>query len=275
MPDTGFPLLNFMIIGAQKCGTTALFEYLKQHPEIGMSAKKEVHLFDNPDYSSAWASEQIDERYRGHFEHFAEDPSKEAGSGAGQNNSIVASESSSKTVLTRGEATPIYLFLPEIAGELKRYNPALKLIVLLRDPVDRAISHYYMEKNRGYERLPLWLALLAEPWRLWRCKDPRGYGSAWRRHTYRRRGLYSSQLRNLYRYFDEKQVLLICSKDLASRHDQVLRRVFHFLGVSEREGIEPHTPFKGNKGSRHHRAVTLLLRLSYLPELRRLRTLSG
>ena len=95
-------------------------------------------------------------------------------------------------------ATPIYLFLPAVAGELKRYNPGLKLIVLLRDPVERAISHFYMEKNRDKEHLPLWLALLAEPFRLRRREDASHVDSHLRRHAYRRRGLYSLQLRNLY-----------------------------------------------------------------------------
>ena len=118
-----------MIVGAQKCGTVALHRFLSRHPEIGMSSRKEVHLFDAPEYSNDWTPEQIDERYLPFFAHCA---------GA----------------RTRGEATPIYLFFPEIARELKRYNPELKLIVLLRNPVQRAISHYYMEKNRDAEHRP-------------------------------------------------------------------------------------------------------------------------
>ena len=110
-----------------------------------MSSRKEVRLFDAPEYSSDWTPEQIDEHYRPYFEHC---------SGA----------------RVRGETTPIYLFFPEIARELERYNLELKLIVLLRDPVERAISHYYMERNRDAERLPLWLALLCEPIHVRRCR---------------------------------------------------------------------------------------------------------
>ena len=242
------PRLDFMIVGAQKCGTTALAHFLSQHPEIGMAFPKEPHLFDSPKYSSDWIPEQIDERYRPFFDHCGE-------------------------VSIRGEATSIYMFLPEIARELKRYNPALKLIVLLRDPVERALSHYYMEKSKGKEPRPLWLALLREPFRLHRCKDARAYRSAMRVCSYRRRGLYSVQLRNLYRFFDRDRVLIVRTRDLGTRHDAVLRRVFAFLGVSDHVRIEPEIVFEGDRGGRPHRAMSWLLRLSYLAEFVRLRGL--
>ena len=248
MPETYRPKLGFMIVGAQKCGTTALAHFLSQHPEIGMASPKETHLFDWPPYSSDWTPEQIDERYRPFFEHCA-------------GTSI------------RGEATPIYMFLPGVAGELKRYNPNLKLIVLLRDPVERAVSHYYMERNRGKEHRPLWLALLSEPIRLRCCKDVHAYDSAMRVCSYRRRGLYSLQLRNLYRFFDNGRVLIIRTRDLRAHHHVVLRRVFAFLGVSEHVRIGREIVFKGDRRSRRHSAVSWLLRLSYLAEFVRLRAL--
>ena len=219
------PLLDFMIVGVQKGGTTALAHFLGQHPQIGMSTPKEVHLFDAPEYSPGWTPAQIDIRYGRFFE--------------GRAGAEI-----------RGEATPIYLFLPEIAGELKRYNPALKLIVLLRDPVERAISHYYMEKNRAKEHLPLWLALLSEPLRLRRREDTGHIDSHLRRHSYRRRGLYSGQLRNLYRFFDPQQVLIIRTEDLRRHHHDVLRRVFAFLGVASGVRIPPEIVFAGDRGGR-------------------------
>ena len=249
MPDPYQPQLGFMIIGVQKGGTTALYRFLRQHPEIGMPTRKEVHLFDAPEYSSNWTPEQIDERYRPFFEH-------------------------SVGARIRGEGTPIYLFFPEIARELERYNPKLKLIVLLRDPVERAISHYYMEKNRDAEHLPLWLALLSEPFRVHRCKDARTPGSAMRVGTYRRRGLYSLQLRNLYLSFDRDQVLIVHNADLLERHDAVLRRIFAFLGVSEEVKTAPTIHNTGKRGGRKHRVLSWLLWLSYLPEFARLRALS-
>ena len=249
MPETCRPRLGFMIVGAQKCGTTALAHFLAQHPEIGMAAPKEVHLFDSPKYSRAWTPEQIDERYRPFFDHCA---------GA----------------TVRGEATPIYMFLPGIARELKRYNPELKLIVLLHDPVERAVSHYYMEKNRGKESRPLWLALLSEPVRLRRCKDACAHGSAMRVWSYRRRGLYSLQLRNLYRFFDRDRVLIVRTRDLPNAPlCRASAGVSPFSECPNRCESSPRTVFRGDRGGRRHRAVSWLLRLSYLAEFARLRTL--
>ncbi|MDE0367565.1 MAG: sulfotransferase domain-containing protein [Gammaproteobacteria bacterium] len=313
MVPTGHPRVNFMIIGAQKCGTTALAHFLAQHPRIRMSSEKEPHLFDAPDYSPKWTPEQIDERYRPYFNSpgvtsspdgtptFSPDGTPtvgtegtpaignralDEGTSAGSEGTPTVGEEGTPTIgkvgphtlrqtaadgRLRGEATPIYLFLPEIAPELKRYNPELKVIILLRNPVERAISHYYMEKNKGHERFPLWLALLVESWRLWRCGDRRQHGSAWRRHSYRRRGLYSVQLRNLFRYFDATQVLLVRAEDLARFHDEALKRVFEFLEVDDYTGIEAQTVFEGERGDRRHVVVSWLLRMSYLPEFIRMR----
>ena len=247
-PEAYRPLLDFMIVGAQRCGTTALAQFLSRHPEIAMSSPKEVHLFDGRSYSPDWTPEEIDARYRHVFKE-----------GAGAR--------------LRGEATPMYLFFPEIAGELKRYNPGLKVIVLLRDPVERAISSYYFQKNRGRERRPLWLALLLEPLRIRRPHNPRAIGSLTRVCTYRGRGLYSRQLRNLFRHFDRERVLILRARDLEQRHDAVLRRVFAFLEVDDEVRIAPETVNRADRNGRKHRLVSWLLRLSYLPEFVRMRAL--
>ena len=243
------PLLDFMIVGAQRCGTSALAQFLSRHPDIAMSSPKEVHLFDEPGYSTDWTQEEIDARYRRAFN----------GDGGAR---------------VRGEATPIYLFFPEIAGELKRYNPGLKVIVILRDPVERAISGYYLEKNRGREPRPLWLALLLEPLRVRRAHHPRAAGSLTRVCTYRLRGLYSRQLRNLFRHFDREQVLILRTRDLERHHDAALRRAFAFLGVDEAVRIEPERANHADRGGRRHRVVSWLLRLSYLAEFARMRALA-
>lgn len=276
-----------MIIGAQKSGTTALAHFLGQHPRILMSSNKEPHLFDSEDYSPNLTPAQIDELYRPCFTSGPEGippegtptlpeapPDPPEGTPTFPESLPEGPRTLEATPVNgpiRGEATPIYLFLPEIAPELKRYNPGLKVIVLLRDPVERAVSHYYMEKSKGYERLPLWLALICESLRLRRCGNPRRRGSAWRRHSYRRRGLYSVQLRNLFRHFDAAQVLLLRAENLAGRHDEVLKRAFEFLKVEDYAGIEAQTVFEGERNGRRHLVVSGLLRLSFLPEFIRMR----
>lgn len=246
------PRLGFVVAGAQKAGTTALAQFLAGHPQIRVPAVKEVHLFDAPDYSPSWTPREIDERYRPHF-----DPADFERGGNG---------------LLLGEATPIYLFLPEVAAELKRYNPELRVIVLLRDPVRRAISHYHMERARDAERLPLPLALFAEPWRLHRCRNPYATDSATRVQSYRRRGLYSTQLKNLYASFDRRQVLVVRSESLLNSHDATLRRIFAFLGVSEDVRVPAARVFETEIPSRH-RLAAAALRASFAVERVRLRAL--
>ena len=239
------PVVDFMIVGVQKGGTTALAEFLGQHPQIGMARPKEVHLFDAEDYPADAPPTALDERYRPHFAHCP---------GA----------------RLRGEATPIYLFLPEIAAQLKRYNPALKLIVLLRDPVERALSTHRMQRARGREPLPFALALLAERWRLRRDPHPSAQRSALREHAYRRRGLYADQLANLFAVFDRRQVLILRNEALLRQHAAILRRAFAFLGVDDSIPVPPAVVFPTTHQDGPHRLACALLRLSYRPANRRL-----
>ena len=239
-------LVDFVIAGTQKGGTSALAHFLSQHPAIAL-ASREGHIFDSPDYSADWTPEEIDARYA---RRIARRPA----------------------TAVCGESTPIYLFLPDVAAQLRRYNPALKIVVILRDPVERALSHYAMERGRGNEHRPLWFALLAERWRLRRCADPKGPESAARRHSYRSRGLYGVQLRNLFAVFPASQVLVLRSEDLLRCHDETLENVFAFLGVSGSVRIPPETVFKGPEPGRHA-VVRWLLRLSYVADSRRLRAI--
>jgi len=206
-----------MIVGAQKCGTTALSEFLNQHSRIRMAEGKEVHLFDSDAFDSRWSPQEITERYEKFFPVPGEDR-------------------------LLGEATPVYLFFPEIAGQLASYNPELKIIVVLRDPVERAYSHYRMERGRGNESKPFWLALLLESLRLKNDRNPRDEMSSLRRHSYRTRGLYSDQLANLLSHFPEEQVLVIGSDNLRHNHQVTLARVFEFLELPD-EHIEPKEVF--------------------------------
>ena len=238
-PKTYPPLVDFMVVGGQKCGTTALHQFLSQHPEIGMAKRKELHVFDNLDLNQRPSAQEVDERYRPHFE-------------------------TCQDASVRGEATPIYMVWPGVPQALADYNPKLKAIVLIRDPVARAISHYRMEAGRGNETLPLWLALLLEPIRLRRSARSR------RRHGYRDRGLFSLQLRALQGCFASEQLLVLRSEDLLRQHDDTMRRVFEFLDVAADVRIPADVVF-ATPESRKHRLVGWFLRLSYVAESIRLR----
>lgn len=216
--------LDFMIIGAQKSGTSALSYFLRQHSDVHMAAGKEVHLFDAPDYSNSWSVDDINQRYAIFFE------------GADQS-------------LLWGEATPIYLYWSEIIPALKRYNPALKLVVILRDPAERAISHYEMEKSRTNETLPLWLALLREPKRL--LAEGKNLGHSHRCHSYMNRGLYADQLANVRQYFSDEQILVLESEELKHAHAETMEKVCEFLAIDPTHGIESERVFSGNYQKKH------------------------
>jgi hypothetical protein len=132
---------DFMIAGAQKAGTTSLYAYLAQHPNILPAyQKKEVHYWDRPkNYKKGqlW--------YRAHFP--------------------LLQELEAASAIT-GEKTPNYLENPEYIKKIKQEYPAVKLIILLRDPVARTISNYYMLKRHGFEELLIMDALLNEEKRL-------------------------------------------------------------------------------------------------------------
>ena len=236
--------LDFMIVGAQKCGTTALSEFLDEHPDIQMSTPKEVHLFDDEAFwAGSPAGQDIQRRYQQAFEE--------------------------NTTSLTGEATPVYLYFTEIAERLRRYNPALKIIVILRDPVERAYSHYRMEFERGNETLPYWQALWKEGRRLSEDNNKYHEDSAHRRHSYRARGCYAEQLLALYACFPARQIMVIHNEDLRVSHQQVMKRLFVFLGVPDAQ-VSARTVFSGGSDIREVPWVSRILRLSFWFEIKRL-----
>ena len=201
------PLVSFLIGGAQKAGTSALAQYLQRHPRIRLPREKEAHVFDAPETDGSVAA--VNARYATCF--------GEATDGDG---------------VLYGDATPFYLFHRPCVERIAVYNPKMRWIVLLRDPADRALSHYRMERARGRERLPLWLALLLEPLRMRGERDPLAPGSRLRRHSYRARGDYARQLDALYAHFPREQVLLLRSKDLRTEPARCMAQVHRFLGFA-------------------------------------------
>src|SRR5690606_6027750 len=135
------PRIGFVIGGMQKAGTSALTNYLAEHPALRLPTGKEAHVFDAPAFDESATAADIDAAYAPHFPPGASDA-------------------------LHGDATPIYAFHPRLVARIARYNPAMRWIVLLRHPVDRALSHFHMERGRGKEYWPLWPAMLLERWRL-------------------------------------------------------------------------------------------------------------
>ena len=216
-PTTAEPLIAFLVGGVQKAGTSALARYLGASQGLRLPVDKEAHVFDAPDFDDAWSPADIDTRYAARFADDAPD-------------------------VLFGDATPFYVFHPRCVARIGRYNPAMRWIVLLRDPVERARSQFHMERARGHESLPLWLALLLEPWRLRGRHEDLTLGSPMRHHSYRARGDYARQLDTLYAHFPREQVLLLRSERLREDAGACVREACEFLGVpppSEDTAYEP------------------------------------
>lgn len=213
------PVPDFMVIGTKRGGTTSMFRYLLMHPGIlglypqSRGKKGTEYFFRHTTEDDAW--------YRSHFHTHAY-----------------------RRVLGRrlgyrpisGEASPYYLWDPRVAGRVHAVAPAIKAIVLLRDPVERAWSHYQERIANGVEPLPFDKALELEPTRLdgeldRMLADPDYYSAAHDFYSYRSRGEYLSQLRNWFCYFGRDQVLILRSEQMYADVQATLDQVSDFLGL--------------------------------------------
>jgi hypothetical protein len=206
-------LPNFLIIGVQKCGTTSLYRYLTQHPDIESACKKEIKYFDlRPHKSLNW--------YRAHFP--------------------LASKRQQNLSLITGEAGPDYILFPDVANHVARTLPQVKLIAIFRNPVDRAYSQYRFSTRRGYEFASFEEALRQEPLRLKKAKREclkrkkhLSQSTVYRELSYRRRGLYAQQLKVWIERFPKRNIWVLCTEELNNQPDSTLEKVTRFLGVSE------------------------------------------
>lgn len=222
-------LPDFMIIGTQRGGTTSLYNYLVEYPGIGAASIKEVHFFDTPRFKwgLAW--------YRAHF------PS------AMQKYYI---ENIKKHHFITGEASPYYLFHPHVPGRVATALPHVKLIVMLRNPIDRAYSHFYHEIEGGYEKLTSFEeAIDLEKERLSGEREKmladETYDSYNLRHfSYIARGIYLDQLMSWMNFFPKEQLLILKSEDLYADPSAVLKQTFAFLNLPDIASYEQKQMFK-------------------------------
>jgi hypothetical protein len=204
---------DFIIAGAQKSGTTSLYRYLEAHPNMAPPMMKEMAFFDgNYARGTQW--------YRLHF------PLR-ASSG------VAAGE---KTFT--GESTAYYLFHPLAAERIAETLPHTKILVVLRNPVDRAFSHYQHKFRRCQETLSFEEAIDAEAGRLAgeeeKIRTVAGYRS--RSHalySYLARGIYVDQIRRWQQHFPPNRLLILESSDLFKRPAETYEQVLDFLGVPQ------------------------------------------
>ena len=185
------PLPHFLVIGTQKGGTTTLHHLLSRHPGIFLPEVKEVHYFSQHFYQShQW--------YADHYQ-------------------------LAKPGQIRGDITPFYLFHKAVPERIRSALPNVKLIALLRDPVERTLSQYFHARRHGYENLDLLPALKAEEQRLSGAESvvttADGFHYSYQKHSYVSRSRYEVQLQRYQKYFSKHQLLVLRSEDLFARTD--------------------------------------------------------
>ena len=195
-------LPDFLGIGTQKGGTTYLHGLLQQHPQVHLAQPKELHYFSlHHQRGLDW--------YGRHFE---------------------AAAARQRC----GEVTPYYLFHPLAAERIAAELPAVKLIALLRDPVERALSQYFHSKRLGLEPLELEAAVAAEEQRLADADAALKRGEAHRshqQHSYLSRSRYEQQLQRFEALFVPEQLLVLRSEALFERPQQLWHQVLAFLAL--------------------------------------------
>ena len=247
-------LPSFAVIGAQRAGTTSLFDDLLHHPEIAgpsgedkrlMWPEKELDFFSNRYYEGlGW--------YRGFFPTTV---SRRRARRAGR--SLIA-----------GEATPFYLVHPGAPERMAATLPGMRLVVLLRDPVARAYSHYQLNRRTGLEPLSFEDALASEEDRLAgegdRLRaDPRYRSPAFRLYSYFTRGLYAEQLERWLAHFPREQFAIYSAEEFFARRDEVYREIVAFLGVRPKRRSE--LPWRRTLGGRTSAAAKAKNRVPYDP----------
>lgn len=201
-------LPDFLIIGGQRCGTTSLHRYLAEHPQVRAATGKEIQFFSiHYGRGERW--------YRGHF------PAPMAGR-------------------LSFEASPYYLFHPRAAERAAATLPYGRFIALLRDPVERAYSHYLQTRSYGAEPLTFAEAIAAEhdrlAWALRAGPDSRAAHTVLRRYSYAARGRYAEQLERWFRHVPRERIMVVRSEDFYADPASTYAELLEFLD------LEPFLP---------------------------------
>ena len=213
-------LPDFLLVGAMKSGTTSLFHYLTQHPGIVQPRTKEIHFFNSPSHDRLGQN-----WYRAHFPLRKEMEQKSYHLGY--------------PALT-GEATPA-MVKNAYASNAAALVPNAKIIMIFRNPVDRAYSHY-QHQLRWFipETLSFWEALQKEPERTERylqlnSAGAQNIGGAFLRYNFAERGKYIRQIENWLKFFDREQLKILNFEDLKKNPGRLCNDVYAFLGLPAHE----------------------------------------
>ncbi|MBL7923954.1 MAG: sulfotransferase [Bacteroidia bacterium] len=216
---------NFFIVGAAKAGTTSLYQYLSQHPDVYMSPIKEPNFFAT-DIQLEAIRPEVKERLR-----LLDASSFLRGDMKKTMHRAFITKPDEYAALFRfaagkkaiGEASASYLFSDKAAANIHQYNPDARIIMILRNPVQRAYSHYLMDRRMAVTGLPFEEALEEE-----RKHPVRSWGST---SLYLELGLYAGQVKRYLDLFPRDQVLILLNEELREHPEDTMKRVYAFLGV--------------------------------------------
>lgn len=229
---------DFIIIGAAKSGTSALYNFLRHHPQLFMSVNKEPNYFALQGQTLSFSGPGdvgINQRSvtdRVEYEALFSDKT---------------------TGQLTGEASTLYLYHEQAAARIKEQRPDAKLIAILRNPVDRAFSSFLHTRRDGREPLADFsAALAAEPERI-----AAGWSHLWH---YQRAGYYAEQVERYLAAFPREQLLFLLYDDLASGPDRVLARIYDFLGVTNTVEVDTSRRYNASGKARSARLQTWIVR---------------
>lgn len=211
--------LDFLVIGERRSGTTSVARWMESHPDIFLHPKMDIGYFidkelvgsrewsDGKANYNKWEKEHSKEEYLSYF--------KEA-----------------NRQMAIGEKSADYFFWHQCHRRIKDYFPDIKLIITLRNPVERAWSMYWNEKGKGRESLNFEEAIKQEPERIARSDYAKDHLS------YMTRGFYDESLSRLYQTFEKKQVYVLILEKARLDPQKYLEEIYSFLGVDNSIGFD-------------------------------------
>lgn len=198
---------NFLIIGTSRAGTTSMWSYLGQHPEVFMCPVKEpgFFIYEGKDKILTPKGWRLLRPYEKSWIAYCD----------------LFSEAKNEKII--GEATTGYIYYPWVPNKIHRYLPNVKMLAILRNPIDRAYSLYLLHVQRGQETAKTFEEALE-------LEDER-YAKGYFFGHYKRRGLYYEQLRRYFKIFSKNQIMIVLYDDLKNNLDGLLHDIHQFLEV--------------------------------------------
>ena len=206
---------NFFIVGTPKAGTTSLYEYLQEHPDVYMSPIKETNYF---------SFEEIQKQGLFYNEEHINSIDK-----------YLAQFADVRTEKAIGEASVSYLFYDSVPDKIKNFNPNSKIIIVLRNPIERGFSHYLMDKRIGFVKNKYDDIV---------HKKSQNKKAFLYYQQYVALGLYYEQLQRYFSVFDKKQILVLLYEDISQHIEKVVHNLYSFLEVD--------TSFKPDLNKKHN-----------------------